>query len=245
MTEIVIARNLTKHYGPVEAVANVSFSVAAGEVLCLLGPNGAGKSTTVRILSTLARADGGSAIVAGHDARTNPRSVRAAIGYVAQSAGTDAYLTGRENLLVQAAAHRLRRSAACKRARELLELVNLADVADRLVHTYSGGMRRRLEIAMGLVHNPRVLFLDEPTTGLDPEARAKMWDELTTLADTQKLTILLTTHYLDEADKLADRIVIVNHGRVIVEGQPKALKAALNATNLDDVYLHYTGAVSP
>lgn len=245
MTEIVTARNLTKHYGPVEAVANVSFSVAAGEVLCLLGPNGAGKSTTVRILSTLTRADGGSAIVAGHDVRTNPRSVRAAIGYVAQSAGTDAYLTGRENLLVQAAAHRLRRSAARKRAGELLELVNLADVADRLVHTYSGGMRRRLEIAMGLVHNPRVLFLDEPTTGLDPEARAKMWDELTTLADTQKLTILLTTHYLDEADRLADRIVIINHGRVIVEGQPKTLKAALNATNLDDVYLHYTGAVSP
>jgi len=139
---------LTKRYGAVEAVADVSFAVAEGEVVCLLGPNGAGKSTTVRILATLTRADGGSAFVAGYDVHTQQRSVRAAIGYVAQSAGTDAYLTGRENLLVQAAAHRLRRSEASRRAAELLDLVGLADAADRIVRTYSGGMQRRLEIAM-------------------------------------------------------------------------------------------------
>src|SRR5882762_6690265 len=162
MTDVITARNLTKSYGAVEAVADVSLSVAEGEVLCLLGPNGAGKSTTVRILATLTRADGGSALVAGYDVRTQPRSVRAAIGYVAQSAGTDAYLTGRENLLVQAAAQRLRRSEARRRASELLDLVGLAAAADRIVRTYSGGMRRRLEIAMGMVHSPRVLFLDEP-----------------------------------------------------------------------------------
>jgi ABC-2 type transport system ATP-binding protein len=232
MTDVIIARNLTKRYGPVQAVTDVSFSVAEGDVLCLLGPNGAGKSTTVRILSTLTRADGGSAIVAGHDVRRNPRAVRAAIGYVAQNAGTDAYLTGRENLLVQAAAQRLRKTQARRRAAELLDLVSLANAADRLVRTYSGGMKRRLEIAMGLVHNPRVLFLDEPTTGLDPEARARLWDELTGLANAQALSILLTTHYLEEADRLADRVVIVNQGRVIVEGRPETLKAGLAGDSL-------------
>lgn len=253
MTDVIAARHLAKRYGAVEAVADVSLSVAEGEVVCLLGPNGAGKSTTVRILTTLTRADGGSAFVAGYDVRTQARSVRAAIGYVAQSAGTDAYLTGRENLLVQAAAHRLRRPEASRRVSDLLGVVGLADAADRLVHTYSGGMRRRLEIAMGLVHNPRVLFLDEPTTGLDPEVRAAMWNELTGLAGEQALSILLTTHYLEEADRLADRIVIISHGRVVVQGRPEDLKAELVGDRvpvgsagvarptLDDVYLHHTG----
>jgi ABC-2 type transport system ATP-binding protein len=227
MTDIIAARHLRKRYGTVEAVADVSFSVVEGEVLCLLGPNGAGKSTTVRMLATLTRPDGGSALVAGHDVRTQARSARAAIGYVAQNAGTDAYLTGRENLLIQAAAHRLHRPEARQRASKLLDLVGLADSADRIVHTYSGGMRRRLEIAMGIVHRPRVLFLDEPTTGLDPEVRATLWNELIALADKQNLTILLTTHYLEEAEQLADRIVIISAGRVVVEGTPDALKAGL------------------
>jgi ABC-2 type transport system ATP-binding protein len=241
MTDAIAARHLTKKYKAVEAVADVSFLVAEGEVLCLLGPNGAGKSTTVRILSTLTRADGGAALVAGYDIRTQPRLVRAAIGYVAQNAGTDAYLTGRENLLVQAVAHRLGRSEARRRASELLDLVALADAADRLVQTYSGGMRRRLEIAMGMVHRPRVLFLDEPTTGLDPEARATMWDELTGLASEQALSILLTTHYLEEAERLADRIVIIDRGRVVVEGRPEALKAGLAG---DSVSVELTGSPS-
>lgn len=247
MTDAITVRHLAKRYGAIEAVADISFTVAAGEVLCLLGPNGAGKSTTVRILTTLARADGGSAVVAGHDVRTRPRAVRTSIGYVAQQAGTDDYLTGRENLLVQAAAHRLRRTTAAHRAGELLELVGLAGAADRIVRTYSGGMRRRLEIAMGLVHDPSVLFLDEPTTGLDPEARATLWQELARLRSERQLTVLLTTHYLDEADRLADRIVIINRGRVIAEGTPSALKAELPTAgdggrpSLDAVYLHHLG----
>lgn len=227
MTEVITAQHLRKRYGAVEAVADISFSVAKGEVLCLLGPNGAGKSTTVRMLATLSKADEGSAWVAGFDVRTQARQVRAAIGYVAQQAGSDGYLTGRENLLVQAAAQRLRRSEAVRRARELLEIVGLIDAGDRLVHTYSGGMRRRLEIAMGMVHDPRVLFLDEPTAGLDPEARRSLWDELAGLAERNALSILLTTHYLEEADRLADRVIIISHGRVVVEGRPEALKAGL------------------
>jgi ABC-2 type transport system ATP-binding protein len=224
---VVEARNLKKTYASVEAVVDISFAMAAGEVVCLLGPNGAGKSTTVRILATLTRADEGTAVVVGHDVRNRPRAVRAAIGYVAQSAGTDVYLTGRENLLVQAAAHRMSRADARRRAAELLTLVGLADAANRTVGTYSGGMRRRLEIAMGIVHNPRLLFLDEPTTGLDPEARARMWGELGRLRAEQNLSILLTTHYLEEADQLADRVVIISQGRVVVEGTPESLKAGL------------------
>ncbi|MBM7790706.1 ATP-binding cassette domain-containing protein [Tenggerimyces flavus] len=227
MTDVITARNLSKRYGSVDAVSDVSFAVAEGEAFCLLGPNGAGKSTTIRMLATLTRPDGGSASVAGFDVRRQQRSVRASIGYVAQSAGTDDYLTGRENLLVQAAAQRLSRSKARPRVAELLDLVGLADAADRIVRTYSGGMRRRLEIAMGIVHEPRVLFLDEPTTGLDPEARATMWDEFRRMRIEQNLTVLLTTHYLEEADQLADRILIVGRGRVVASGTPESLKAGL------------------
>jgi ABC-2 type transport system ATP-binding protein len=241
MTDVIAAKHLRKRYGLVEAVADVSLYMAEGEVLCLLGPNGAGKSTTVRILATLTRADGGSALVAGYDVRAQPKLVRGAIGYVAQSAGTDAYLTGRENLLVQAMAQRLARSEGNRRASELLELVGLGGASERVVRTYSGGMRRRLEIAMGMVHSPRVLFLDEPTTGLDPEARATLWDELTRLASEQALSILLTTHYLEEADRLADRVVIISQGRVVVEGRPEALKAGLAG---DSVTLELAGSQS-
>lgn len=241
MTGIIAAEHLTKHYGAVEAVADVSFSVAAGEAVCLLGPNGAGKSTTVRMLATLTRPDGGSARVAGYDVRTQSRLVRASIGYVAQHAGTDAYLTGRENLLVQAAAQRMRRSEARRRAGELLDLVGLSDAADRIVRTYSGGMQRRLEIAMGMVHRPRLIFLDEPSTGLDPVARTRLWSELSGLARDQGLSILLTTHYLEEADQLADRVVIINQGRVVVEGTPTALKAGLGR---DSITIELTGSPS-
>ncbi|SDS50921.1 ATP-binding cassette domain-containing protein [Microlunatus soli] len=227
MTDAIIARHLRKRYGAVQAVADVSFTVTEGEVVCLLGPNGAGKSTTTRILTTLTRADGGSATVAGHDVTAQPQSVRATVGYIAQHAGTDAYLTGRENLLVQSAAQGLRRAVAKRRAAELLDRVHLTSAADRLVATYSGGMRRRLEIVMGMVHNPSVIFLDEPTTGLDPEARADLWSELNNLGQQQSLTVLLTTHYLEEADRLADRVVIIDRGRVIAEGAPEVLKSRL------------------
>ncbi|MBO0813321.1 MAG: ATP-binding cassette domain-containing protein [Microlunatus sp.] len=230
--DVITVEHLHKRYGAVTAVDDVSFSVAEGEVVCLLGPNGAGKSTTVRMLATLTRPDGGSARIAGYDIASQTRKVKASIGYVAQHAGTDAYLTGRENLLTQASAHRIRRREAARRATDLLDMVGLAGAADRLVRTYSGGMQRRLEIAIGIVHHPQVIFLDEPTTGLDLEARTSLWHELAALADRQTLSILLTTHYLDEADRLADRIVIISQGRVIAEGTPDALKAELSADHL-------------
>ena len=246
IAEVITVEHLRKRYGRVAAVVDLSFSVREGEVVCLLGPNGAGKSTTVRMLATLTRPDGGTATVAGFDIADDPRQVARQIGYVAQHAGTDGYLSGRENLLTQAAAHRIRRNEARRRTTQLLDMVDLKEAADRPVRTYSGGMVRRLEIAMGIVHEPRVIFLDEPTTGLDPEARASLWGHLGALKRQRRLSIVLTTHYLDEADQLADRIVIINHGRVIKAGTPAVLKAGLAddhgvLPSLDDVYLHHLG----
>jgi ABC-2 type transport system ATP-binding protein len=218
---------LRKRYGEVQALDGVSFGVREGEVFGLLGPNGAGKSTTVRVLVTLTYADEGSASVAGHDVRREQNAVRRAIGYVPQDSGVDQYGTGRENLMLQGRVQGMSGRDLRARAAELLELVGIADAADRIVKNYSGGMRRRLDIALGLVHRPRVLFLDEPTTGLDPEARVAMWDEVSRLAAAESLTILLTTHYLEEADQLADRLAIVSQGKIVVEGTPAMLKAGL------------------
>jgi ABC-2 type transport system ATP-binding protein len=171
-------------------------------------------------------------VVAGHDVAREPRRVRARIGYVAQAAGTDRYLSGRENVQLQARAHGLGRRQAAARAAELLELLGLASAADRLVVTYSGGMRRRIELAMGLVHRPQVLFLDEPTTGLDPDVRSALWAELSRLASDEGLTILLTTHSMEEADRLADRLALVAGGRVVVQGAPAALKRGVGGDTL-------------
>jgi ABC-2 type transport system ATP-binding protein len=226
--EAIVVDGLRKRYGQVQALDGVSFSVGDGEVFGLLGPNGAGKSTTVRVLVTLTRPDEGSATVAGHDVRRQQNAVRRAIGYVPQDSGVDVFGTGRENLMLQGHVQGMGGAELRRRAGELLELVGIADAADRVVRTYSGGMRRRLDIALGLVHRPRVLFLDEPTTGLDPEARVAMWDEVSRLAAAESLTILLTTHYLEEADQLADRLAIVSQGRVVVEGTPAELKARLD-----------------
>jgi ABC-2 type transport system ATP-binding protein len=211
----------------VRALDGVSFRVEEGEVFGLLGPNGAGKSTTVKILVTLSRQDAGRATVAGHDVAADPGGVRGAIGYVPQSSGVDVHATGRENLFLQGKVQRVAPAELRRRVDELLETFGIAEVADRIVRTYSGGMKRRLDVAMGLVHRPQVLFLDEPTTGLDPEARAAMWGELERLAAQEALTILLTTHYLEEADRLASRIAIVSRGKVAVEGTPDALKREL------------------
>jgi ABC-2 type transport system ATP-binding protein len=218
---------LTKSYGAVDALDGVSFSVGEGEVFGLLGPNGAGKSTTVRVLVTLTKPDGGSATVAGHDVGRDPNAVRRAIGYVPQESGVDRFATGRENLELQGRIQGMGGRDLRTRADELLELVGIADAANRVVRGYSGGMKRRLDVAMGLVHRPRVLFLDEPTTGLDPEARVAMWSEVGRLAQQESLTILLTTHYLEEADELADRLVIVSRGQVVARGTPAELKATL------------------
>ncbi|HEX6763412.1 MAG TPA: ATP-binding cassette domain-containing protein [Gaiellaceae bacterium] len=225
--DAIAVSDLRKRYGEVQALDGVSFNVREGEVFGLLGPNGAGKSTTVRVLVTLTHPDSGLASVNGHDVLRNPETVRRVIGYVPQDSGVDQFGTGRENLTLQGRVQGMSGDDLRARVAELLELVGISEAADRIVKTYSGGMRRRLDIALGLVHRPRVLFLDEPTTGLDPEARVAMWAEVSRLAESEALTILLTTHYLEEADQLADRLSIVSRGRVVVEGTPAELKAGL------------------
>jgi ABC-2 type transport system ATP-binding protein len=233
------AAGLEKTYpGDVKALDGLDLSVPAGTIFALLGPNGAGKSTTVRILTTLSRADRGVARVAGHDVVTDAAKVRRVIGCVGQRSGGDREATGRENVRLQGQLHGLRGRDLAARVDELLVQVGLDEPADRLVRTYSGGMQRRLDIAMALVHRPQVLFLDEPTTGLDPEVRADLWREISRLTQEQGLTILLTTHYLDEADKLASELAIVDGGRVVAGGTPEQLKAELrgDAINVELAY---------
>ncbi|MBS2961971.1 ATP-binding cassette domain-containing protein [Actinocrinis puniceicyclus] len=225
----VDARELVKTYkGGVEAVRGISLRIPAGSVFGLLGPNGAGKSTVVKMLTTLSAPTSGTATVAGHDIVREPNAVRRAIGCVAQESGVDVQATGRENLMLQGRIYGLRGRELNLQTIELLDRFTLTEAADRLVKTYSGGMKRKLDVAMGLIHQPQVLFLDEPTTGLDPEARAEMWEQLRELAWDRGLTILLTTHYLEEADQLAQRLAIVDRGRIVIEGSPDELKAELH-----------------
>ena len=228
MDHAIEAEGLVKTYpGDIRALDGVGFRVEAGTIFGMLGPNGAGKSTTVKILTTLSRPDEGRAIVAGFDVLERPSDVRRAIGVVSQRSGVDREATGGENLRLQGQLFDMGGRALEGRVSELLERLGLAEAADRIVKTYSGGMQRRLDIALGLVHQPTVLFLDEPTTGLDLEVRADMWDEITRLASEEGLTILLTTHYLEEADRLAKQLVIVDRGRVVAEGTPDELKGVL------------------
>ncbi len=222
--DAIVAEELRKHYKAVQALDGLSFAVREGEVYGLLGPNGAGKSTTVRVLTTLTRPDSGRAFVAGEDVVAHPARVRKAFGYVAQDSGVDWEATGRENLLLQGRIHGMSGSTLRARVTELLGFVGLEEAADRPARGYSGGMKRRLDIGIGLVHRPSVLFLDEPTTGLDPEARAAMWVEVERLAHEQNLTILLTTHYLEEADRLAERVAIVSRGADRRRGETGAVE---------------------
>ncbi len=228
MDNAIEARELVKTYrGDVRALDGVSLVVDPGTVFGLLGPNGAGKSTTVKILTTLSLPDSGEARVAGYDVVREPVKVRLAIGCVAQKSGLDPAATGRENLILQGRVYGMRGAKLKDRAAELLDRFGLAEAADRTTRTYSGGMQRKLDVAVGLMHRPRVLFLDEPTTGLDPEARVDMWHEIARLAGDEGLTILLTTHYLEEADSLARRLAIVDQGRIVAEGSPDELKGEL------------------
>jgi ABC-2 type transport system ATP-binding protein len=223
------AQALVKTYPKnVRALDGLSFLVPAGTIFGLLGPNGAGKSTTIKVLNTLTRPDSGIARVAGLDVVKQPDEVRRAIGCVAQKSGVDINATGRENLVLQAQFYGLRGAALRSRVEALLDRFSLAPAADREARGYSGGMKRKLDVAMGLVHTPRVLFLDEPTTGLDPEARADLWKEIGRLSHEDGITVLLTTHYLEEADHLASRLAIVDRGRVVAEGTPDALKGELS-----------------
>jgi ABC-2 type transport system ATP-binding protein len=224
----ITANGLVKRYpGDVMALAGVSFDVEPGTIFGLLGPNGAGKSTTVRILTTLSQANEGTATVAGLDVARDAGRVRRVIGVVGQRIAIDPDATGRENLVLEGRLHGLRGRALRDRVGELVERFGLADAAARVARTYSGGMQRKLDVAMGLVHRPRVLFLDEPTTGLDPEARAELWEEIARLTLSDGLTILLTTHYLEEADRLAKRLAIVDRGRIVAQGTPDELKSEL------------------
>ncbi|HEY3944852.1 MAG TPA: ATP-binding cassette domain-containing protein [Solirubrobacteraceae bacterium] len=235
---MIEADGLVKTYGKgekaVRALDGLSFRAQRGTIFALLGPNGAGKSTAVKVLTTLTRPDEGKAAVAGTDVVAAPDRVRRTIGVVSQGTGVDIQATGRENLRLQGQLYGMRGRVLEQRATDLLELFGLADAADRIARGYSGGMRRRLDIAMALVHDPRVLFLDEPTTGLDPEVRADMWGQIAALAAEHDKTVLLTTHYLEEADQLAARVAIVDRGKVVAEGTPEELKSELRG---DAVYV--------
>jgi ABC-2 type transport system ATP-binding protein len=222
---MIEAEGLTKAYGETRALAGVDFAVPAGSILGVLGPNGAGKTTAVRILTTLATPDGGRATVAGFDILTQANEVRRNIGVAAQDATLDGALTGRQNLALIGELSRLGRSTSRQRAAELLERFELTFAADRILKGYSGGMRRRLDLAASLMTRPPVLFLDEPTTGLDPTSRQRVWDVIRELVG-EGVTLLLTTQYLEEADTLADQIVVIDHGRVIANGTPRELKEA-------------------
>ncbi|MCL6737599.1 ATP-binding cassette domain-containing protein [Streptomyces neyagawaensis] len=225
-TYAVLSEGLEKRFGDVRAVRGLDLAVARGSVVGMLGPNGAGKTTAVRLLATLLRPDAGSARIAGHDLVREPQAVRRAIGVTGQYASVDGDLTGRQNLRLFARLHRVRDTAA--RAGELLDRFGLAEAADRPVSTYSGGMRRRLDLAASLIRHPAVLFLDEPTTGLDPVSRNQIWDAVGALK-AEGTTVLLTTQYLEEADRLADQVVLMDRGRIAHSGSPPQLKALIGS----------------
>jgi ABC-2 type transport system ATP-binding protein len=225
---VIDVRNLTKIYpGGVEAVRGISFYVREGEFFGFLGPNGAGKSTTIKVLITLLARTSGEVTLLGHDVAAESDTVRRSIGYAAQEASPDDDLTGRENLSIQGSLYHIDRATVRKRSEELIDLMDLAEAANRKVGTYSGGMRKRLDLACALIHRPRVLFLDEPTTGLDPQNRAGLWSYLERINKQEGLTIFLTTHYMEEADRLCDRLAIIDYGKIVAAGSPTELKARL------------------
>ncbi|MGE5551166.1 MAG: ATP-binding cassette domain-containing protein [Bacteroidota bacterium] len=239
---ILETEELTRRYGTFTAVDRLTMAIEPGEIFGLLGPNGAGKSTTIKMLTTLLPPSAGRARVAGFDLAAHQAGLRRAIGYVPQFISADGALTGYENLLIFARLYDIPRRECAERVRDVLAFMGLGEVADRLVRKYSGGMIRRLEIAQALLHRPRLLFLDEPTVGLDPVARKAVWERLEQLRAMYGTTILLTTHYMEEADHLCDRVAIMHLGQVAATGVPAALKEAIGgAASLDDVFAHFTG----
>ncbi len=249
MTPILETQHLTRSFGQLTAVDGLTLNVPAGEIFGLLGPNGAGKTTTIKMLTTLLPATSGGARVAGFDIGRQAAAVRRVIGYVPQLLSADGNLTGSENLLIFAKLYDIPRGERGRQISEALELMGLGEAADKLVKTYSGGMIRRLEIAQSMLHRPPVLFLDEPTVGLDPVARRAVWEHIERLREEFGTTIMLTTHYMEEADSLCNRVAVMHMGRVAAIGTPEELKAGLNGgepngnhVTLDDVFAHYTGA---
>jgi ABC-2 type transport system ATP-binding protein len=231
----IVVENIVKRYGAFEAVGGISFEVADGEIFGLLGPNGAGKSTLIRMMTTLIPVTEGRAVIAGHDVSREPDAVRRIIGVIPQALTSDIDLTVEENLSIYAKLYEVPKDEREQSMTELLEAVDLLKWRKAQTKTLSGGMRRRLEIARGLVHNPRIFFLDEPTTGLDPVSRVAVWEMLNHLKDTRHLTMLITTHYMDEADRLCDRIAIVDHGKLVALDTPMALKASVPGSNVVEV----------
>jgi ABC-2 type transport system ATP-binding protein len=235
----IVVDNIVKRYGDFEAVAGITFEVAEGEIFGLLGPNGAGKSTLIRMMTTLLPVTGGKAIIAGHDVSREPDAVRHAIGVIPQALTSDIDLTVEENLSIYAKLYEVPKEERERNINDLLKAVDLLKWRNAQTKTLSGGMRRRLEIARGLVHNPRIFFLDEPTTGLDPVSRVAVWEMLNHLKNTRNLTMLITTHYMDEADRLCDRIAIVDHGKLVALDTPMALKESVPGDNVVEVHLSH------
>ena len=244
-TAVIEIDHLTRRFGSLTAVDDLSFSVSAGEVFALLGANGAGKTVTLKMLTTLLPPTAGTARIAGYDIRRRPAEVRRRIGYIPQLVSVDGSLTGYENLLIFTKLYNIPRRERAERVRDSLAFMGLTNVADKLVREYSGGMIRRLEIAQSTVHRPPVLFLDEPTVGLDPGAREAVWERVEQLRRNHGTTIVFTTHLMEEVERFCSRVAIMQHGRLVAVGTPAELKAALGAPNatLDEVFIHYTGGM--
>lgn len=240
-TSAIEVKNLTKKYGGLTAVDDITFTVNRGEIFAFLGPNGAGKTTTIKMLTTLQKPTAGELRVEGHDPTAEQDEVRRAFGIVFQDPSLDDELTAEENMQFHAVLYGVPKDLRRTRIESLLKLVELDDRKKDFVKKFSGGMRRRLEIARGLIHHPRVLFLDEPTLGLDPQTRNHIWSYIKNLNKNEGVTVFFTTHYLEEADRTADRIAIIDHGKIIVSGTPAELKRAAETESLEDAFLHFTG----
>ncbi|HEX9109374.1 MAG TPA: ATP-binding cassette domain-containing protein [Longimicrobiales bacterium] len=239
--DIIVVEDLTRTFGDVVAVDHVSFRVHAGEILAFLGPNGAGKSTTIKMLTTLLRPTSGHMLVAGHDPTRDPNAVRRAFGIVFQDPSLDGELTAYENLDFHGVLYHVPRATRRERIPDLLRFVGLWDRRGDQVKQFSGGMKRRLEIARGLLHHPRILYLDEPTLGLDPQTRNQLWEHVRELNRTEGITVFFTTHYIEEAEKVAQRVIIIDHGKVKAVGTPEELKAQAGAPTLEEAFLEFTG----
>ncbi len=242
--DIISAKNVTKRFGDIVAVDGISFDIKKGEIFAFLGPNGAGKSTTIKMLTTMLRPTSGSLHLAGHDVAKERDAARKAFGIVFQDPSLDEELSAYENMDLHATLYGIPKAERLKRIEQLLELVELWNRKDSMIKTFSGGMRRRLEIARGLLHEPRILFLDEPTLGLDTQTRNLMWDYVKRLSDEKGMTIFFTTHYLDEAEAVAERIAIIDHGKIVASGTTPELCKQTKTKTLEDAYLKLTGSMT-
>jgi ABC-2 type transport system ATP-binding protein len=238
---MILVQHLSKRYGDLVAVRDISFEVKEGEIFAFLGPNGAGKTTTIKMLTTLLRPTSGTMIIDGLDPVANPNDVRKRFGIVFQDPSLDEELTATENLELHGALYHVDRSLCRERIEKLLRVFELWDRRGDRVKTFSGGMRRRLEIARGLLHTPKILFLDEPTLGLDPQTRNQLWTQVQGLNERERVTVFLTTHYMEEADRVAHRVAIIDHGRIVAQGAPDELKRQTGAATLEEAFLALTG----